>query len=138
MFHAPMGRFQLELIYYFTYFSTVVPYNSCMFLSCTPFVVNTFSTGLVGVEGRRNFNTHKTSWKCCINNERPTGQKQLLGGRTVENKGKLILIDFSWAIFQSSNIVSNLPRYVKLSLLFIVLLPTSMIHFYSLITYGFF
>ena len=25
MFHAPMGRFQLELIYYFTYFSTVVP-----------------------------------------------------------------------------------------------------------------
>ena len=24
MFLAPMGRFQLELIYYFTYFSTVV------------------------------------------------------------------------------------------------------------------
>ena len=50
MFHAPMGRFQLELIYYFTYFSTVVPSNSCVFLSCKPFVVNTFSTGLVGVE----------------------------------------------------------------------------------------
>jgi len=25
MFHAPMGRFQLELIYYFAYFFTVVP-----------------------------------------------------------------------------------------------------------------
>ena len=24
MFHAPMGRFQLELIFHFTYFSTVV------------------------------------------------------------------------------------------------------------------
>ena len=30
MFHAPMGRFQLELIY-FTYFSTVVSSNSCVF-----------------------------------------------------------------------------------------------------------
>ena len=41
-----------------------------------------------------NFNTHKTCWKCCINNERPTGQKQqLLDGRTVENKGKLILTE---------------------------------------------
>ena len=51
MFHAPIGRFQLELMYYFTYFSTVNPSNSCMFLSCRPFVVNiTFSTGLMGVE----------------------------------------------------------------------------------------
>ena len=25
--------------------------------------------------GRRNFYTHKTHWKCCINNERPTGKK---------------------------------------------------------------
>jgi hypothetical protein len=24
---------------------------------------------------RSNFNTHKTCWKCCINNERPTGKK---------------------------------------------------------------
>ena len=45
MFHAPMGRFQLELIYYFTYFSTVVPSNICVFVSCRLFVVNTtFST----------------------------------------------------------------------------------------------
>ena len=51
MFHAPMERFQLELIYYFTYFSTIVLPNSCVFLSCKSFVVNTtFSTGLVGVE----------------------------------------------------------------------------------------
>ena len=51
MFYALMGRFQLELIYYFTYFSTVVPSNSCVFLSCRPFEVNmTFSTGLVDVQ----------------------------------------------------------------------------------------
>ena len=50
MFHGPMRRFQLELIRYFIYFSTVVPSNSCVFLSCRPIVVNTtFSTGLVGV-----------------------------------------------------------------------------------------
>ena len=51
MFHAPIGRFQLELIYYFIYFSALVPYNICVLFSCRPFVVNTtFSTGLVGVE----------------------------------------------------------------------------------------
>ena len=33
MFHAPMGRFQLELIYYFTYFSTFVPSYIWVFLS---------------------------------------------------------------------------------------------------------
>ena len=31
MYHAPIGRFQLELIYYFTYFSSVVPSNICVF-----------------------------------------------------------------------------------------------------------
>ena len=36
------------LIYYFTCFSTVVPSNSCMFLSCRPFVDN--KTCLVSVE----------------------------------------------------------------------------------------
>ena len=42
---------KLELIYYFTYFSTVVPSHICVFLFCRPFVINTtFSTGLVGVE----------------------------------------------------------------------------------------
>ena len=47
-----MGRFQLELIYYFTYFYIVVLSNICLFLSCRPFVVNiTFSTSLMAVEG---------------------------------------------------------------------------------------
>ena len=41
MFHAPMGRFQLELINYFTYISIIVPSSTCVFLSCRPFVVNT-------------------------------------------------------------------------------------------------
>ena len=51
MFHAPMGRFRLEVIDYFTYFSTVIPSNICMLLSCRLLVINTaFSTGLVGVE----------------------------------------------------------------------------------------
>ena len=47
----PTNKVYLKLIYYFTYFSTVVSPNSCVFLSCRLFVVNTtFSTGLVGVE----------------------------------------------------------------------------------------
>ena len=36
IFQEPMGRLKLELIYYFTYFSNVVPSNSCVFLSCRP------------------------------------------------------------------------------------------------------
>jgi hypothetical protein len=48
MFHAVIGRFQLELVIFITYFSTVIPFSSC-FLSCRPFVVNaTFSTGISG------------------------------------------------------------------------------------------
>ena len=31
MFHAPMGRFQLELFIFITNFSTVVPLNICVF-----------------------------------------------------------------------------------------------------------
>ena len=42
---------RLKLINYFTYFSTVVPSNICVFLSCRPFVVNTtFSTDILGAE----------------------------------------------------------------------------------------
>jgi hypothetical protein len=47
-FHAPMGRFQLELINYFTYFPPS-SHRTLEFISCRHFV-NTFSTGLVGVE----------------------------------------------------------------------------------------
>ena len=55
-------------------FSTVLPSNSRLLLSCRPFVVIT-STGLVGVE------VTSVSW---------LGQLTV-DGRTVENKGKLIL-----------------------------------------------
>ena len=51
MFYGRMGRFQLKLIYYFTYFSTVIPSNNCVCFPVGLFLVNTtFSTGLVGVE----------------------------------------------------------------------------------------
>ena len=84
-------------IMYFPYFSTVVPSNSCAFLSSRSFVVNTtFSTGLdtrpienvvLTTKGLRK-ETHncwmgrrcKTCWKCCINNERPTGNKHTTVG----------------------------------------------------------
>ena len=113
MFQESIGRFQLELINYFTYFPpsshlTVV----CFFpvglssliwhfqqvlwvlkflLSPTMPVENFVLTTkrlqerntqlnsncqLPKPGNRRNFNTHKTRWKCCINNERPTGKRQ--------------------------------------------------------------
>ena len=62
-------------------FSTVLPSNSRLFLSCRPFVViTTFSAGLVGVE-----NVVITMKGLQDTNN------LLLDGRTVENKGKLIL-----------------------------------------------
>ena len=46
MFHAPIGRFKLEIIISNAYFSTVVIFNGFVFLSCRHFVViTTFSTG---------------------------------------------------------------------------------------------
>ena len=64
-------------------FSTVVPSNICMFLSCRPYVViTTLSTGLVGVDnvvittkGLQDRSIH------------------ILDGTTVENKGKSILTE---------------------------------------------
>ena len=38
----------INLLFYL--FFTIVPCNSCVFLSCRPFVVNTFSIGFVGVK----------------------------------------------------------------------------------------
>jgi hypothetical protein len=35
------GKISLELVYYFTYFSAVIPSNICVYLSFRPFVVNT-------------------------------------------------------------------------------------------------
>ena len=66
----------------FFLFIIVVPSNSCVFLSCSPFVVNTaFLTGLVDVEVSSVFNIHKICWKGL--QERNT---QLLDGTTVKNR----------------------------------------------------
>ena len=46
-FHAPMGIFQLELIYFYYLLFHRRPIQCCVFLSCRPFVVNvTFSTSV--------------------------------------------------------------------------------------------
>ena len=45
------GKISVRINLLFYLFFTVIPSNSCVFLSCRPFVVNTsFTTGLVGVE----------------------------------------------------------------------------------------
>ena len=74
------------------YFSTVVPSNISVLISCRPFVVNaTFSTGLVGAE------VTSVSWllKMLYNNKRPTGKKHTNvewdDGGKIGNKNKLIL-----------------------------------------------
>ena len=72
--------FSLNLFVVLPLFSTVVPSNSCMFLSCRPFVVNTtFSTPTRPVE-----NVVLTTKGL---QDRTT---QLLYGTTMENKGKTI------------------------------------------------
>ena len=64
MFHAPMGRFQLELIYYFTWPKP---------------------------RDRRNFSSHKTCYKCCINDKKSTGKKHTTVGWDDGGKiGKII------------------------------------------------
>ena len=96
-------------------FSTVLPSNSRLFLSCRSFVViTTFSTGLVGVEvtsvswlgqltvGDLNCPSQETEVTSRparpVENVITTKGLQdrnnlLLDGRTVENKGKLILTE---------------------------------------------
>ena len=45
------GKISVRINLLFYLFFTVVPSNTCVFLSCRPFVVNTtFLTGLVGVK----------------------------------------------------------------------------------------
>ena len=98
------ANFYIRINLLFYLFSTVLPFNSCVFIFCRPFVVNTtFSTGLVSFEvssfswlgqktgDRRNFNTHKTCWKC-INDERPTEKKHTtVGWDDSGNIGKIII-----------------------------------------------
>ena len=69
--HYKIFRINLPL------FSTVLPSNSCCFCHVgLSFLIKHFQQVI------------------CINKERPTGQKQqLLDGRTVKNKGKLILTE---------------------------------------------
>ena len=73
----PWQKYEVCLRQELTLFSTVLPSNSRLFLSCRPFVViTTFSTGLVGVtKGLQDRN------------------ELLLDGRTVGKKGKLILTE---------------------------------------------
>ena len=67
MFHALLGRFQLELFY--------------LFFNRRPTHWNS-NCQLHKLGDRINC---KTYWKCCVNEERPPGNKtQLLSGRTVE------------------------------------------------------
>ena len=74
MFHAPKGRFQLEFIF-ITYFSTVVPFNNRVFISCRPFVF-----------------INKTCWEYYDNNKRTTGKKNTTivwdDGGKIGNKNK--------------------------------------------------
>ena len=90
MFHAPMARFQLELIYCFIYFSTDVPSNICMFLSCRSFVANTFSTGLVGVEVTSVSIPTRPVENVLATKGLQDRNIKMLYGTTLENKGKTI------------------------------------------------
>ena len=57
---APMGRFQLELIYLYFHRISI---TQLLFLSCRPFVViSTLSTGPMGVE--------VTSVTCCVGSDK--------------------------------------------------------------------
>ena len=94
MFHAPMGRFQLELIYYFTYFSPL-SHPMVVFLSCRPFAVNTaFSTGLVGVKVSSTSTPTRPVENIVLTTKGLQDRNiHIFDGRTVENKGKLILTE---------------------------------------------
>ena len=88
-------RYELEIIYYFTYFSTVVPSNICVFLSCKPFVNATFSTGLMGVEVTSVSRLGQLTVDNVVITTKGLQDRNIniLDGTTVENKGKLILTE---------------------------------------------
>ena len=78
-----MGRFQLESIYLYFPPSSQLVY---LFLSCRPFVaITTLSTGLVGVEVTDNVVIATKGLQ--------DRNINILAGTTVENKGKLIVIE---------------------------------------------
>ena len=84
MFRAPMGRFQIELINYFTYFSTVVLSNSCGF----------FPVGISSlIQHFQQVLWVLKSWlgQLAVVNERPTGKKHTTFGWDDGGKiGKII------------------------------------------------
>ena len=68
---CPDGKISVELINFINYFFTVVPFNSCDFLSCRPFTVNTtFSNSSCWM-----LKFYKTCWECRVNDGRSTGKK---------------------------------------------------------------
>ena len=92
MFHAPMGRFQLEFIV-LPLFSTVVPSNICMFLYCRPFaVITTFSTDLVGVEETEVTSTPTRPVENVVITAKDLQDTNIhiLDWTTMENKDKII------------------------------------------------
>ena len=90
MFHAPTGRFQLELINYFTYFSpSSHPTLVCFFPVGLLLLIQHFQQVLWVLKFLLSPGTHKTCWKCCINNKRPTGKKHTsVGWEDGEKIGK--------------------------------------------------
>ena len=78
-----LTTFRIKLLFYL--FFTVVPSNTCVSLSCRPFIVYTFSTGLLGVEvssvscpSQEKEETSKPTRpveNVVFNNEKPTGKK---------------------------------------------------------------
>jgi hypothetical protein len=76
-------------------FSTVLPSNSRLFLSCRPFlVIITFSTGFVGVETKVSSTPTRPVENVVITTKYLQDRNNLLlDGRIVENKGKLILTE---------------------------------------------
>ena len=85
---APMGRFQLELIY--LYFP---PSSHLIYVCFCPFVViTTFSTGLVGVVVTSVWTPTRPVEDVVITTKGVQDRNiHILDERTVENKGKLIL-----------------------------------------------
>ena len=85
--------FPLLLEFYLPLFSTVLPSNSRLFLSCRPFVVITFSTGLADVEVTSVSTSTRPVENVITTKGLQDRNNLLLDGRTVENKGKLILTE---------------------------------------------
>ena len=93
MFHAPMGKFQLELIE-ITFF-TVVPFNSCA-LSCRSFVLNS-NCQLPKPGDTRNFNTEKYRVENVVITTKSLQERtQPLNGTTVKKDNSNLILLQCW------------------------------------------